>query len=198
MTSADTSQATTRTWPRVRAVLLALTISVALVDGCPIPTERVMQHLSPALRTASLRLYDVQAVLLAPFGPIKRTFRLNQRWALFSYTGPLRNRMWIEARRHGEPWTLLYRPQDDAHRFLADTLEYRHVRNVWNPNRRGLKPSYPAFTLWIARRTFEQNPTFDEVRVKMERVTVLDHGKGVLASGEFEHEVVHRRDQVFP
>jgi hypothetical protein len=186
-------------WPIVRALVIALAITTALIDGAPIPTPRVMKQLSPALQAASLRLYDVQRLLLAPFRPIKETFGINQRWALFSSTGPLRHRMWVEARtanQTGEPWTLLYRALDDEHTFLADTLEYRRVRNVWNPNRRGAKLLYPAFAEWMAGEIFLERPGFDEVRVSMERVTILEHGKGYQSTGEFDDLIVHRRAEV--
>jgi hypothetical protein len=194
----ELKQAMYSAWPGVRALLIALAIVTGLIDGAPIPTPRVMKHLSPALQTASLRLYDAQSLLLAPFRPIKETFGISQRWALFSSTGPLRHRMWVEARRQGEPWTLLYRPQDDEHTFLHETLEYRRVRNVWNPNRRGAKPLYPAFVSWMARQIFAERPVFDEARVSMERVTVLDHGRGFQSTGEFDDVIVHRRDEVLP
>jgi len=185
-------------WPSARALLIALAIVTALVDGAPIPTPRVMQHLPPALQTISLRLYDVQGVLLAPFQPIKDTFGINQRWALFSSTGPLRHRMWVEGRRAGEPWTILYRPQDDEHTFLSGTIEYRRVRNVWNRNRRGAKPLFSAFTSWMARQIFLERPTFDEARFSMERVTILDHGRGFESTGEFDDVTVRRREEVLP
>jgi hypothetical protein len=195
-------------WPSMRALVIAMAIATALIDGAPIPTPRVMQHLPPWLQAASLRLYDVQGLLLAPFRPIKETFGINQRWALFSSTGPSRHRMWVEARTVGrsaggesaanqtEPWTLLYRALDDEHTFLADTLEFRRVRNTWNRNRRGAKPLYPAFAAWTARQIFLERPNFDEARVSMERVTVLDHGEGYQSTGEFDDVIVHRRAEV--
>jgi hypothetical protein len=196
MTTGDFEHQRSSTWAKVRASLIALAIALGLVDGAPIPTPRVMQHLPAALQTASLRLYDLQHFLLAPFAPIKETFGINQRWALFSSTGPLRHRMWVEARSGDGPWTLLYRAQDEEHVFLSETLEYRRVRNVWNPNRRGAKPLYPAFAAWMARQIFLDQPRFDEARIRMERVTVLEHGKGFEPTGEFDDVIVHRRDEV--
>jgi hypothetical protein len=197
MTLGDSKQGS-RVWANIRASLIALTIAVGIVDGAPIPTPRVMQHLPPLLQTISLRLYDVQGFLLAPFRPIKETFGINQRWALFSSTGPLRHRMWVEARRNGEPWTLLFRALDDEHAFLAETLEYRRVRNLWNPNRRGPKPLYPSLASWMARRIFVERPDFDEARISMERVTILEHGGGFQSTGEFDDVIVHRRDEELP
>jgi hypothetical protein len=196
MALSDTREAVRRRWPSVRALLLALVIVVALIDGAPIPTPRVIAHLPPLLQKLSLGLYDVQAFLLAPFRPIKETFGINQRWALFSSTGPLRHRMWVEGRRGDEPWTLLFRALDDQHDYASETLEYRRVRNVWNPNRRGAKPLYPAFAAWMARRIFLEHPELDQARIRMERVTILEHGQGFQSTGEFDDVIEHRREEV--
>ena len=77
MTPVDSKQGRSITWPKIRAFLIALAIAVGLIDGAPIPTPRVMQHLPSSLQTLSLRLYDIQAFLLAPFRPIKDTFGIN-------------------------------------------------------------------------------------------------------------------------
>jgi len=198
MTLGERRTELSRWWPSARALLIAIAIAAGLIDGAPIPTPRVMTHLPPALQTVSLGLYAVQHFLLAPLQPIKWAFGINQRWALFSSTGPLRHRMWVEARRDGEPWSLVYRPQDAEPTFLQDTLEYRRVRNVWNPNRRGTKPTYPAFTSWIARQIFLERPDVDEAKVSMERVTILEHGEGFEPTGEFEQVIVHRRQELLP
>jgi hypothetical protein len=185
-------------WARVRAALITLTILVGLADGCPIPTPQVMERLPPSLQTASLRLNDAQRIVLTPFSPIKDAFTISQRWALFSTTGGTRYRMWIEANgTRYEPWTLLYRAGDDAHRFLSDTLEYRRVRNVWNPSRRGAKRSYAAFCSWIAHTIFEQDSHFQFVRVSMERGQILEKGAAFVPSGEFTDVTIRRREDVF-
>jgi hypothetical protein len=106
--------------------------------------------------------------------------------------------MWVEARRGDEPWKILFRALDDQHTNARETLEYRRVRNLWNPNRRGAKPLYPAFAAWMARRIFLEHPELDQVRIQMERVTILEHGQGFRPTGEFDEIVVHRRDEVLP
>jgi hypothetical protein len=187
-------------WPTARALLIALTIAVGLIDGAPIPTPRVMERLPPFLRDVSTGLGDLQAALLAPWRPIKDIFAINQRWAMFSTTGGIRYRMWVEARTAlAGSWTLLYRAQDPEHTFLGDTLGYRRVRNVYNPSRRiGAKSTYPAFVSWIAREIFEREPQFDEVRVRMERGRILAQGEGFEPMSEFDYELVRRRDEVLP
>jgi hypothetical protein len=133
-------------WPTVRALIIAVAIAIGLVDGAPIPTPRVMERLPASMREASIALRDLQTALLAPWRPIKELFAVNQRWAVFSTTGGLRYRMWVEARTGPTgSWTLLYRAHDRDHTLFADTLGYRRVRNVYNPSRSiGAKGTYPA------------------------------------------------------
>ncbi|HMI83577.1 MAG TPA: hypothetical protein VK550_05750 [Polyangiaceae bacterium] len=187
-------------WPAMRAVLIAAAIGVGLVDGAPIPTARVMERLPPMLRALSMRLYDVQTFLLVPWRPIKDLFGVSQRWSVFSTTGGVRYRMWVEARDRSEStWSLLYRSQDSEHAFLADTLGYRRVRNVYNPSRSiGAKSTYPAFVSWLAHEIFEREARFDEVRVGMERGRILPRGEGFAPFGEFDYVFVRRRDEVLP
>jgi hypothetical protein len=187
-------------WPTLRAVLIATAIGVGLVDGAPIPTARVMESLPPTLRDVSMRLQDLQTLLLVPWRPLKELFMVSQRWSVFSTTGGIRYRMWVEARTGSAPtWTLLYRAQDSEHTFLGDTLGYRRVRNVYNPSRSvGAKSTYPAFVSWLAREIFEREPGFDEVRVGMERGRTLPRGEGFAPLGEFDYVLVRRRNEVFP
>ena len=187
-------------WPTVRAFLIAIAIGVGLVDGAPIPTPRVMEHLPPILRDVSTRLQDLQTTLLVPFRPIKDLFDVSQRWSVFSTTGGVRYRMCVEARAHAEPtWTLLYRAQDSEYAFLGDMLEYRRVRNVYNPSRSiGAKSTYPAFVSWLAREIFEREPRFEEVRVGMERGQILPRGEGFTPFGEFDYVLVRQRGEVIP
>jgi hypothetical protein len=130
---------------------------------------------------------------------MKDAFSIGERWALFSSTGGIRYRMWIEASAgSGAPWVLLYRAKDDDHTYLRKTLEIRRVLNVWNPSRAGQKTSYHAFASWIARTTLLREPRFEEVRVSMERGRILDRGEAFVPLGTFDDVVVHRRDEVLP
>lgn len=184
----------------MRALLIATAIGVGLIDGAPIPTARVMESLPPLLRDVAVGLGELQTTLLVPWRPIKDAFAVSQRWSVFSTTGGVRYRMWVEARTvPAETWTLLYRAQDPEHIFLGGTLRYRRVRNVYNPSRSiGAKSTYPAFASWVARTIFERQPRFDEVRVSMERGRILPHGDGFEPLGEFDYGLVRRRDEVLP
>jgi hypothetical protein len=187
-------------WSVIRASLIAVSIVVGLVDGAPIASPRAAERLPPSLRDVSAILRRWQETLLVPWQPMKELFGLSQRWHLFSTTGGTRYRMWIEARRApDEPWTLLYRAQDEEHTFLADTFAYRRVRNVYNPSRvYGVKDAYPAFASWVAREIFTRRPGFDEMRVSMEPGLIRERALGFEPSGEFQHVLVRHRSEVFP
>jgi hypothetical protein len=198
--TAQSRVARRRPWPTLRAVLIAAAIAVGLVDGAPIPTPRVMERLPAVLCDVAMALRDMQTALLVPFRPIKDLFGVSQRWSVFSTTGGVRYRMWVEARAASDPtWTLLYRVHDPEHAFLGDMLGYRRVRNVYNPSRSiGAKSMYPAFVSWVAREIFEREPRFDEVRVAMERGQILPRGEGFTPFGDFDYVLERRRDEVLP
>lgn len=186
-------------WNRVRALLIALAIATGLLDGCPLPTARVRTRLPPSLQEVSDRLYDAQRVVLLPVHPIKDALSIDERWALFSSTGGIRYRMWIEASAgQGAPWILLYRAKDDDHAYLRETLEFRRVLNVWNPSRAGKKTSYEAFAWWVSRTTLLGERSFAAVRVSMERGRILERGEAFVPLGTFDDVVVHRREEVAP
>src|SRR5262245_5053778 len=104
-----------RSWPRVRAGLIALAVIVGLVDGCPIPRvgRREMEHplerveleqwvrrlgkvgirttpeaLAGAVLSTSRRLARVQSLLLTPFEPVREVAQLRQRWKLLPVANP--------------------------------------------------------------------------------------------------------------
>lgn len=184
-------------WRRVRSALIAFALLAGLIDGFPIPTARVMRRLPPALQAICLRARDVQAALLAPLRPIKEAFGFSQRWSMFSSAGGTRHRMWIEARAaSSDEWILLYRAGDPGHALFADTLEFRRVRNLWNPNRRGPKRSYPAFASWLARAVLSRDASLEVVRVRFERGELLD--SGFQPTGDFDYAIERRRGEVLP
>ena len=180
-------------WREIRAALIALAILVGLADGCPIPSPRerpkVKQNLGPGALAAVEWFDDLRYRSLAPFRPVGELFQLRQRWKLFSGASRNRFRMNIEARRDlaRDEWVLLYRPLDDDHDFLTDELEYRRVRGTWNPSTTyGPRGGYGPFATWIADQVFAHDPSFREVRVRMEKVRIGPHG-GITSTGEMVH-----------
>ena len=209
-----------RRLPDIRAGLILLAIVVGLLDGCPVPRpgraeldhpsnrrelERWTRRLARVgIDTTPDALADglvgvgrtwarTQAILLWPFQPIRWVTELRQRWKLFPVADDEPLRMQIEARGPTGDWELLYRPLDDEHRFMAGPLEYRRVRGLWNPGTMGTRDGYRQFVEWIAAEVFRRDPTFVEVRVRMERLRARARDGVLEATGEFVHEKVRRR-----
>jgi hypothetical protein len=209
-----------RRWPDIRAGLTALAIVVGLVDGCPVPKpgrhelehptqrrelERWTRRLSRVgIDTTPDALADTvvavgqgwaraQAVLLYPFRPIQRLAQLRQRWRLFPIAEDEVQWIRLEARGATGDWELLYRPLDAEHRFMAEALEYRRIRGAWNPGSMGPRGGYPHFVDWIAGEVFRHDPSWVQVRVRMERLRVRAR-EGVLEpTGVFDYAQARRR-----
>jgi hypothetical protein len=176
-------------------LLIALVIILGLISGFPTPSPERVAHAPAALRWLVQGIPRAQSVLLAPFRFATRDCQIGQRWTLFSTTGGIRYRLEIEARsRRSKRWTLLYRAQDPEHAFMHQLLDYRRVRNGWNPSRHGIKRSYDPFVLWVSRTILASEPRFDRVRSRMARVQTLEHGEGVSELGDFAYEIEHGRE----
>jgi hypothetical protein len=185
-----------RWWPNVRAALIGLAIMIGLVDGCPIPSAKQREQLSPGANAAIDDVNEVRTAILKPLRPVRRLTNIQQKWNLFRGAGRQRHRMWIEAREGVGEWELLYRVHDDEHDFMADQLAYRRLRGAWNPRgTTGPRGAYPSFVTWIAGEIFDAEPRFTEARVRMEIVRIGPSG-GNTPTGEFEFSVTRRRDAV--
>jgi hypothetical protein len=181
-----------------RAALIALVLTVGLVNGLPLPAPERAERLAPGLGGVVLGVARAQAFVLTPFQPLFEALRLSERWVLFAGASRDRFRLEVAARRAPNgPWKLLYRADDERHRFLAELIEYRRVRGAFNPRVQDPPAGYAAFTALVARRLLSERPEFDEVRVRMERIRIADAG-GYTPTHEYAHEIVLRRDEVLP
>lgn len=181
-----------RTWPHVRAGLVALAILVGLIDGCPIPaTKSVAEEWQDEVKAWR----RARTTVMRPFKPLGELLRLRQTWKLFPTAKLQQHRMWVEARKTGtkDGWELLYRPHDPEHDFLADRIEYRRLRGVWNPGTRGTGSGYGPFVEWLAGQVFEARADVDRVRVRMEKVVIDPAEGGFVPSGRFELEKTQGR-----
>jgi len=174
--------------PRGRAALVALALALGLVAGLPLPPPAQVATLSPPLQRVLAGIGAAQSVILAPFQPLMAGLLVGERWSLFAGASQERFRFELSARPSArEPFKILYRADDDRHRFLSDLIEYRRVRGAWNPRTAEPAPGYDAFASFIAERVFRERPELREVRLRMERIHILDRG-GYVPSGEFVHE----------
>jgi hypothetical protein len=164
-----------------------------LLDGLPITEGKGLKRLSPAVRRAAKLSSRVRATLLTPFRGLADALVVSQRWSLFSGAKEERHRLWIEGRRGRRDWTILYRPHDIEHAWLADAMEYRRVRGTWNAGRRGGGPAYDAFAAWVSARLLRERPDLSAVRVRLEEGAILSRGLGFRPTAQFALEIVHER-----
>jgi len=181
-----------------RAALIALVLAVGLVDGLPLPSAERAAGMAPWLAAPAEVAGRVQTAVLSPFGFVFDWLRVTERWVLFAGASSRRFRLEIAARGNSsEPWHLLYRADDERHRFLAELIEYRRVRGAFNPRTQEPPPGYEAFVAFIARRVLRERPELRDVRVRMERIRIDDAG-GYTGTGMYAHERVKRREDVLP
>ena len=174
---------------QLRAALIALAITFALIDGYPAPAP----GLKGPLVELGRKVDRVCGKLLAPVRPLMEAFNVTQRYRLFpgGEVHPLR--MVIDARAATGPWRTLYAPLDPAHRFLGRALEYRRVRGSWDPTIRGPRGGYDEVVSWVATRAFADDPSLIEVRARMEVLTVAPRATSVTSEGRFVYERLRRR-----
>lgn len=190
----------TRIERQLRALIITLLLALGFIAGWPKISPQLLAKLPAAAASRLSQLPKLQQRLLAPFAPLANAFGIySQNWALFATTGGTRNRMRIEARRRGQPdFELLYRVFDDDHRYLAPLLEYRRVRNIWNPHRSGLANGYEPFAAWLLARVLREHPEFDAARLRMDEGTILPRARGFAENGRSAFEITRQRSEITP
>lgn len=180
---------------KLRASVITLLLVLGFIAGWPKVSPRLLERLSPSLAESLARVPELQARLLAPIAPVAHAFGIySENWALFATTGGTRNRIHVEGRPRGSSeFVLLYRVHDPEHRYLAELLEYRRVRNLWNPHRSGLSTGYEPFARWLVERTLREHPEFDAVRIRMQEGKILPRGAGFEPTVRFQFEVQAER-----
>lgn len=182
-------------WARVRAALIGLVLVLGVLDGLPIAEGKSLKRLPRSVRRAAKVSNEVRATLLSPFRGLADAFVVNQRWALFSGAKEDRHLLWIEGRRGRRRWSVVYRPHDAEHAWLADSIEYRRARGAWNAGRRGGGPAYEAFAAWVSARLLKDRPELSAVRVRLEEGEILPRSQGFAPKGTFVFEIVHKRER---
>ncbi|HEX5099054.1 MAG TPA: hypothetical protein VFV94_06115 [Polyangiaceae bacterium] len=185
-------------WRTVRAFGITLVLALGFVAGLPNRIAKLVAPWPKPLAELALKLPPLQQKILAPFAPVAGLLGIySQDWPLFAGTGGIRYRVWLEARgRGGGRFTLLYRPHDPEHRYLAGALEYRRLLNIYNPHHSWISEAYPDFASALARRIFRERRRFQEVRVRLEEVEILSGGRGYAPTGRFTYERSVRRAEL--
>ena len=176
-----------RSWPEVRAGLIAIAICFGLVDGCPIPPEH---ETLPWQRPFTEPIRAVRDVLAKPVAWIEPTLRVSQRWALYQAPGGPRYRMSIEGQTRDGSWQILYRAADPLHDEDAAVVEAARVWGSWDPLD-AAPPQYRDFAVWVTARFLARHPEMSAVRIHEERVRI-EPGE-VIGTGTYAFEFVRRR-----
>jgi hypothetical protein len=186
-------------WPAARAALIALVLGSSILAAVPTPGAFSRDLLDdPAVRgqldrwvailgaigvaTDQKRLgeayaayadtvRDVRETVLAPYFFVNDIAATRQGWALFATPDERPTRLVVRVKR-GRHTRVLYRSGDFEHSArseLADLLEYRRVRALYNPSRFGPPATYAGFARWVSERVFREFPDARLVVVSLER-----------------------------
>jgi len=185
-------------WRTVRAFGITLVLALGFVAGWPNRIAKLVAPWPKPLAELALKLPALKESILAPFAPVAGRLGIySEDWPLFAGTGGRRYRLWLEARgRGGRGFTLLYRAHDPDQRYFAGALEYRRILNIYNPHHDWISDAYPDFTTALARRIFREQRRFQEVRLRLEEVTILSDGRGYAPTGRFAYERLVRRAEL--
>lgn len=188
-----------RVWRSLRAAIITLLLALGFVAGWPKIAPRVVAQLPPSIARLTQRIPAVQGAVLRPFTPLANAFGITtQNWTLFSTTGGIRHRMYVEGRTRDGAWELLHRAQDDEHAYQREAIEYRRLRPIWNPHRYGLSEGYVPFTRWLARRALLDFPRLERVRIRQEEIEILPRGAGFCSTGHFVDRREYSRAELLP
>lgn len=156
-----------------------------------IPSTR--EHVASALIGTTKPLIDARNALYQPLRPALDAMALGQRWGLFLQNGRTGYRMQLEARTANGEFQLLYRPHREDVLGLESALAFRRLRGIYSPtSRTEPRAQYEGFVGWLAERVFALEPSYQEVRVSMERVHLGSPGDPP-RSLSIEHVAVRAR-----
>ena len=157
-------------WPIVRAILIALTLTLGMIDSCMLPGS------GPAKKQ-----------LFSPVQPIIDATRIAQKWALFDGSSREQFRMHLEIQRApNTSWEPVFIAGDDRYQAYAEQIHFRRVRGAWNPRKRKPTGAYDKFSTWIMTKMLTDYPDAIAARVVMDRLRIGEYGGGfVVEEGLF-------------
>jgi hypothetical protein len=113
-------------------------------------------------------LNRVRDVLMSPVTPFMDLTGTQQGWRLFSLPNERPHVLRVVGERKGKR-RVLYETWSDSKTLLAETLEFRRVRALYNPSSQGPPNTYDAFARRLSERVFELRPELDSVTVLLEQ-----------------------------
>ena len=113
-------------------------------------------------------LNRVRDVVMAPVTPIMDLTGTQQGWRLFSLPNERPHLLRVVGERKGKR-RVLYETWSDSKTLLAETLEFRRIRALYNPSSQGPPNTYDAFARRLSERVFELEPELDKVTILLEQ-----------------------------
>lgn len=114
----------------------------------------------------SLAVERARSIALAPIEGWFELTQTSQNWRLFGTPGRVVSALRVTAHSAAGD-AILYESGDPARRWQADFLEYRRIRALYKPSRRGPPPTYAAFGEQLSRRVFAELPHARRVSIAL-------------------------------
>lgn len=110
--------------------------------------------------------------LLAPVAPLIHATAVRQQWHLFLTAKDRVYRLRVDAKLSHAPdrWCTMYSTNQTDLLGLAEVLDYRRLRAIYNPARTGVPAQYPALVEWLMRRVWSEHPDLQALRVGLEEI----------------------------
>jgi hypothetical protein len=130
----------------------------------------------------SLAVERARSIVLAPIEGWFELTQSGQNWHLFGTPGRVVSALRVSVHSAaGEE--ILFESGDAARRWNVDFLEYRRIRAVYKPSRRGPPPTYAAFGERLSREIFQALPHVDRVTLALVQSHVRLPGEAGPAEG---------------
>jgi hypothetical protein len=185
-----------KNWKKLRAAVLSALIVWNVIGAYPTPGDVTEEKLSQGVAKKELdrwvsrlrgfgfdtdaqrlgRFYaglanSVNAVrnfVMSPVQPFMDLTGTQQGWRLFAMPNERPHVLRVTGERRGKR-RVLYETWSPSRTFLAETLEFRRVRALYNPSSSGPPNTYDAFARRLSERAFELKPELDTVTVLLEQ-----------------------------
>src|SRR6186713_713689 len=185
-----------KNWKKLRALLIIVAIGFNVLGAYPTPGDVTEEKLREGVAKNELArwvsrlrsfgfdtdaerlgrwyagfangLNAVRNFVMSPIQPFMDFTGTQQGWRLFSLPNERPHVLRVVGERRGKR-RVLYETWSPSRTFLAETLEFRRVRALYNPSSSGPPNTYDAFARRLSERTFELEPGLDSVTVLLEQ-----------------------------
>jgi hypothetical protein len=134
----------------------------------------------------SVAVERARSIALAPIEGWFELTQSGQNWHLFGTPGRVVSALRVTAHSAAGD-EVLFESGDGARRWNSDFLEYRRIRAVYKPSRRGPPATYAAFCERLSREIFQTLPHVDRVTVALMESRVRLPGEAGPAEAERAH-----------